>query len=321
MIVINRQEARKPPWLKVPLATAGVAAKFRSLVAGPSHTICESARCPNLGDCWKRGTASFLILGNRCTRNCAYCNVEHGVPAKPDNREPERIASIVSKLGMQYVVITSVTRDDLPDGGANAFRQVISILKKETGVRVEVLTPDFQDKGDAITTVLAGRPDTFAHNLETVERLFPQMRRPGSYHKSLRFLRTIKEYRPDQITKSGIMIGLGETTPEIQLTLRELHQAKVDILTIGQYLQPRRDLAEVKKIYTPEAFAELRKYAEQIGFRKVYSGPLVRSSYRAEEALLLPKQRSKADGHEPRVLQSGKPGPLNAPGNSLLPLG
>ncbi len=285
MTTVRQEAVAKPPWLKVPLATAGVCAKFRSLLADGSHTICESAKCPNLGDCWKRGTASFLILGNRCTRNCAYCNVEHGVPGKPDSREPERIGRIVGKLGLQYVVVTSVSRDDLPDGGAGSFSKVISTLKRATGVGVEVLTPDFKGDRGAITTVLAGKPHVFAHNLETVERLFPQIRPAGSYQRSLRFLNAIKEIEPGQSSKSGIMVGLGETTAELLTAIGDLRRARVDILTIGQYLQPRRDLVEVRKFYPPEAFVELQQYAEQIGFKKVFSGPLVRSSYRAEEGL------------------------------------
>ena len=285
MVATGRQVAAKPSWLKVPLASAGVTAKFRTLLADGSRTICESAKCPNLGDCWQRGTASFLILGDRCTRNCAYCNVEHGAPAQPDSLEPKRIRRIISKLGLQYVVITSVTRDDLPDGGAESFRKVVCTLKKMTGVKVEVLTPDFKGDRGAITTVLAGKPDVFAHNLETVERLFPQIRPAGSYQRSLRFLNAIKDMKPGQRNKSGIMVGLGETTAELHTAIQDLRQAKVDILTIGQYLQPRRDLVEVKKYYTPEAFAELKNYAEEAGFKKVFSGPLVRSSYRAEDGL------------------------------------
>ncbi len=282
------QAAAKPSWLKVPLAAAGVCARFRSLLADGCHTICESARCPNLGDCWTRGTASFLILGNRCTRNCSYCNVKHGMPARPDGGEYERIVYSVSRLGLQYVVITSVARDDLPDGGAGSFRKVISALAETAGVGVEVLTPDFRGDRGAIATVLAGKPRVFAHNLETVERLFPQVRPAGSYRRSLQFLRAIKEIAPGQRTKSGLMVGLGETTAELRTAIRDLREAGVDIITIGQYLQPRRDLLEVRKFYTPGAFAGLRHYAEQIGFKKVFSGPLVRSSYRAEEGFLSP---------------------------------
>lgn len=285
MTAIVRHGAAKPAWLKVPLANAGVASRFRSLLADGSHTICESARCPNLGDCWKRGTASFLILGNRCTRNCLYCNLEHGVPVKPDSLDAERIGRIVSQLGLQYVVITSVTRDDLPDGGADSFREVIFALKKGTGVKVEVLTPDFKGDSEAITTVLEGKPSVFAHNLEMVERLFLQIRPAGNYKRSLQLLHSIKEIKPGQRSKSGIMVGLGETADEIKKTIRDLREANVDILTIGQYLQPRRDLFEVKKYYTPRDFDELKKYAGQVGFKKVFSGPLVRSSYRAEEGL------------------------------------
>jgi lipoic acid synthetase len=279
------KRTKRPPWLKVPLARAEVVARLKPLLADGSHTICENARCPNLGECWEKGTASFLILGNRCTRKCRYCNVANGSPSKPDSGEPEKLRHIVRKLGMQYVVITSVSRDDLPDGGAESFRKVIIALKELPGVKVEVLTPDFKGDRAAIATVLKGGPHVYAHNLETVERLFPEIRPAGNYRRSLRHLKAIKGCKPDQASKSGIMVGLGETWAELLRAIQDLRQAGVDILSIGQYLQPSRDLVGVKKIYTPDAFAELKLYAERLGFKKVFSGPLVRSSFRAEEGL------------------------------------
>lgn len=275
----------KPDWLKVLIPSGESYNKLKSLLEGSTHTICEEAKCPNLGECWERGTATFLILGDTCTRNCRYCNVKHGKPSSVDFKEPEKIAEIVKKLGLKYVVITSVTRDDLKDGGARTFKETIEAIRKATNAKIEVLTPDFKGDTHAIRTVLSAEPDVFGHNIETVERLFPTIRPEADYKRSMVFLKRIKEIDPKQITKSGLMIGLGESKEEIIKTMRTLKMVGVDILTIGQYLQPRADLEEVKKYYTPEEFKELQREGYEMGFKHVKAGPLVRSSYMAEEAL------------------------------------
>jgi len=273
----------KPEWLKVKIPSGESYSKIKSLMEGSTHTICEEAKCPNLGECWEKGTATFLILGNICTRNCKYCNVKRGTPSKVDAKEPEKIAAIVKKLGLKYVVITSVTRDDLKDGGARTFKKTIKEIRKVTNAKIEVLTPDFKGDTSAIRSVLSAEPDVFGHNIETVERLFPTLRPQADYKRSMIFLKRIKEIDPKQITKSGLMIGLGETKEEIIKTMRTLRMVKVDIITIGQYLQPREDLATVKKYYTPEEFEEFKRIGYELGFKHVESGPLVRSSYHAEE--------------------------------------
>ena len=275
----------KPEWLKVQLPSGEAYSKVKSVLEGKTHTICEEAKCPNLAECWQKGTATFLILGDRCTRNCLYCNVKHGKPAKADANEPKKIAGIVKELGLRYVVITSVTRDDIEDGGSGHFRDTIRAIRKTTNAKIEVLTPDFQGNVTSIRKVLAEAPEVFAHNIETVERLFPKIRPEADYKRSILFLKRIKEFYPKQTTKSGLMIGLGETKNEIIKTMRTLRLVKVDILTIGQYLQPREDLAKVEKYYTPEEFEEFKKIGYEMGFKHVESGPLVRSSYHAEDAV------------------------------------
>ncbi len=275
----------KPDWLKVKIPSGDSYARLKSLLDGKTNTICEEAKCPNIGECWEKGTATFLILGDVCTRDCKYCNVKNGTPAKVDFKEPEKIASIVKKLGLKYVVITSVTRDDLKDGGARTFKETIKEIRKVSDAKVEVLTPDFKGDTGSIRSVLSAEPDVFGHNIETVERLFPKIRPQADFKRSMIFLKRIKEIDPKQITKSGLMIGLGETKEEIIKTLRTLKMVGVDIVTIGQYLQPRSDLAKVEKYYTPEEFNEFKKIGLELGFKHVESGPLVRSSYHAEEGL------------------------------------
>ena len=273
----------KPDWLKVPIPSGESYHAMASLMEG-THTICQEAKCPNIGECWSKGTATFLILGDNCTRNCSYCNVQHNVPVNVDGREPKKIAELVQKLGLNYVVITSVTRDDLSDGGAKTFKQTIKAIRKVSSTKIEVLTPDFKGDIKSLKTVLSAEPDVFAHNIETAERLFPIVRPQANYEQSMLFLKNIKDLNPKQVTKSGLMVGLGETLHDIAKTIRTLYRAKVDILTIGQYLQPREDLAPVDKYYTPEEFAQFKTLAQAIGFKHIISGPLVRSSYHAEEA-------------------------------------
>jgi len=278
---------QKPSWLKVKIPSGEGYNKIKSLLNNKGHTICQEAKCPNIAECWGKGTATFLILGDVCTRNCLYCNVKHGTPSKVDAKEPEKIANIVKKLNLKYVVITSATRDDLRDGGARTFKKTIKAIRKtnfskKNSLKIEVLTPDFKGNVSSIRAVLSAEPDVFAHNIETVERLFPKIRPQANYRQSIILLKRIKEIDPKQTTKSGLMIGLGETKAEILKTMRTLRLAKVDILTIGQYLQPRKDLAPVEKYYTPEQFNEFKKIGLELGFKHVESGPLVRSSYHAD---------------------------------------
>jgi lipoic acid synthetase len=271
----------KPEWLKVPIPSGENYNHLINLIKENNiHTICQEAKCPNIAECFSRNTATFLILGDICTRNCLYCNVKTGTPKKVDAKEPFKVAEAVKTLNLKYVVITSPTRDDLEDGGAITFvRTMKEIRKLNPNTKIELLTPDFQEQ---IQKILAQNPDVFGHNIETVKRLFPEIRPQSNYLKSLVFLKQIKEFNPSQITKSGLMIGLGETKEEIIETLNNLKKVKVDIVTIGQYLQPRKDLKEVKKFYTPEEFKEFEKIGKELGF-KIFSAPLVRSSYHAEE--------------------------------------
>ena len=279
---------RKPDWLKVKLGGGEWYAKVKSILQSKGlHTVCEEANCPNLGECFCRGTATFMILGNICTRHCLYCNVQQGTPKSVDFLEPKKVAEAVKELNLKYVVITSVTRDDLKDYGAMTFAKTIDEIRKVSSAKIEVLTPDFKCELKSIKAVLNEAPDVFAHNIETVERLFLTIRPQADYKRSIIFIKTIKELNPGQITKSGFMIGLGETKDEIIKTMRTLRLVKVDILTIGQYLQPREDLAPVEKYYTPEEFKEFERLGYEMGFTHVESGPLVRSSYRAEKAKII----------------------------------
>jgi lipoyl synthase len=275
-------EERKPDWLKVDIPSGENYNYLSNLIKENNlHTICNEAKCPNIAECFSKKTATFLLLGDICTRNCLYCNVKHGIPEKVDGRQAKQIAESVKVLGLKYIVLTSVSRDDLQDGGARTFIEVIKQIRKmNSNVRIELLTPDFISE---IPRIIQADPDVFGHNIETVKRLFPEIRPQADYTKSLMFLRQIKEFNHRQTTKSGLMIGLGETKEEIIETLNDLKKARVDIITIGQYLQPRKDLIAVKKYYTPEEFKEFEIIAKEIGFMKVFSGPLVRSSYHAEE--------------------------------------
>tara|TARA_B100000586_G_scaffold201579_1_gene149662 strand:- start:1253 stop:2095 length:843 start_codon:yes stop_codon:yes gene_type:complete len=248
------------------------------------HTVCEEARCPNIGECWEKETATFMILGDICTRACTYCAVTTGRPSNLDLEEPKRLANTVKILGLKYAVITSVNRDDLPDGGAFIFAQCIRQIKKRVPTcKVEVLTPDFQGDWKALKIVTDANPETFNHNIETVKRIFPRVRAKGDYQLSLRLLDRVKDFMPDGVTKSGMMVGLGETKTEIIETMEDLLQHRCDLLTIGQYLRPSQKHAPISKWYTPEEFADLEKIGMEMGFKHVASGPLVRSSYHADE--------------------------------------
>jgi lipoic acid synthetase len=245
-------------------------------------TVCESARCPNRGECFSHHTATFLILGEVCTRGCAFCAVSKGKPAPVEADEPQRLAQAVAELGLRHVVITSVTRDDLPDGGAAHFARVVEALRQRCpGVRIELLVPDFQGSREALTTVLASGPDILAHNLETVPRLYPEVRRGADYGRSLKVLEQTKQLSPKIITKSGLMLGLGEESPEISAVLRDLRQVACDMLTIGQYLSPSLHHVPVARYVNPDEFASWQRQALELGFKSVAAGALVRSSYKA----------------------------------------
>ncbi len=276
--------APKPHWLKV---RAPLSPEYRHLVKLMRglrlHTVCEEASCPNIGDCWKRGSATFMILGRVCTRTCAFCDVATGRPDPLDAEEPAHIAEAAATLGLAHVVITSVDRDDLPDGGAAHYAATIrAVREKMPDVTIEVLTPDFQRKPDScLDTVMAAGPDIFNHNLETVPRLYRSVRPAARYFTSLRLLQRAKEVSVDVVTKSGIMLGLGEERDEVLQVLDDLREADVDILTIGQYLQPSARHHPVHRYWTPEEFDDIRHLAEAKGFAMVAAGPLVRSSFHA----------------------------------------
>jgi lipoic acid synthetase len=278
---------RHPDWLKVKIGGGETYHQVKMLLRSAKlHTICEEAKCPNIAECFGSGTAVFLVLGNICTRNCRYCSVTHGIPRPLNDQEPRDIAESVKTLKLKYVVVTSVTRDDLPDGGAHVFYETIQEIRQiNPSISVEVLIPDFQGKKTSIQKVVDAAPDIINHNIEVVENLFPEIRPQGQYQRSLQVLKTIKMLDPNTKTKSGLMVGLGETNEQIHSTLADLRIAKVDFLTVGQYLQPTRHHAGIQKYYAPDEFQEIKKDALKLGFTHVESGPLVRSSYHAEKAL------------------------------------
>lgn len=277
---------RLPPWLKRPMPAGQALAQTRKLINGLKlNTVCVEARCPNLTECWSRKTATFMILGEKCTRACKFCAIHTARPDAPEADEPQRMAEAAAHLGLKHVVITSVARDDLPDEGAGHFAACIRAVKESRpGVTVEVLTPDFHARPDCVATVLAAEPEVFNHNVETVARLHKPVRPQAKYERSLATLRVSKELRPDIRTKSGVMVGLGETRDELLEVFRDLRAVGCDLLTIGQYLRPMRSPRHVPvlKFYTPEEFTELATAAEELGFAGVASGPFVRSSYFAE---------------------------------------
>jgi len=270
---------RKPDWLKVAIPSGESYTKLKSLLEGSTHTICEEANCPNKAECFGQKSATFLILGNICTRKCGYCNVKTGKPTEVDLEEPKKIAEAVKELGIEYAVITSVTRDDLEDGGASVFADTVKELKNIC--KVEVLIPDFKGNVDSIKKIINAKPDVIGHNIEVTKNLFKKARKQGNYDLSLEILKKIKK-NSNIKTKSGFMIGLGEGYKEIIETMEDLRNAKVDILTIGQYLQPSKENLKVEKYYRPVEFENLKKIAENFGF-KCEAGPFVRSSYHAKE--------------------------------------
>ena len=281
------KKRRHPDWLKVPLGSGQAYVEMKKMLRKAKlHTICEEAKCPNMAECFGNGTAVFLILGDTCTRNCKYCNVKHGKPLPLNPDEPKDVAESVKKLGLKYVVITSVTRDDLEDGGASVFYDCVKEIKKlNDDCKVEVLIPDFRGSKDALKKVMDSRPDVINHNIEVSEGLFPEVRPEGNYRTSLSLLENIKNIDGNVKTKSGFMVGLGEGKSHVIKTMEDLRKVKADFLTIGQYLQPTTNHAEIKKYYTPEEFEEFKGIALDMGFEHVESGPLVRSSYHAERAI------------------------------------
>jgi lipoyl synthase len=274
----------RPEWLKVRLPAGEQYFQLKHLVRDQRlHTVCEDARCPNIGECWGAGTATFMILGDTCTRACSFCAVKTGRPPAYDLDEPARVAEAIGKLRLKYAVITSVDRDDLADGGAYIFAETIRKVRAASkGIRIEVLIPDFRGSVPALRTVVQAGPDVLAHNLETVARLYPIARAGSRYRRSLEHLRNAKSFGFSLVTKSSIMLGLGERRDEILESLADLREAEVDIVTLGQYLQPTREHLPVDRFYSPEEFAALREYGISLGFSHVEAGPLVRSSYHAE---------------------------------------
>lgn len=280
-----RPVTRKPPWLKVKAPGGANYVQLKHLMRELAlHTVCEEAHCPNIGECWEHRAATFMVLGDVCTRNCTYCAVAHGTPAEYDPDEPRRLAEAVAAMGLAHVVITSVDRDDLPDGGAEIFAGCVAEIRRRTPeTSVELLIPDFKGSDTALAMVVRAGPDILNHNLETIERLYRIARPGGRYERALRLLRRAKEMDPGLMTKSGLICGLGEEWDELLTAMHDLRTQHVDIVTVGQYLRPSPAYLPIARYYTPEEFAELRERGLAMGFRHVESGPLVRSSYHAWE--------------------------------------
>jgi lipoic acid synthetase len=279
--------APKPAWLKVRAPGGPNYIRLKGLMREWNlHSVCEEAHCPNIGECWEDSTATFMILGDTCTRNCGYCAVTHGKPVWEDREEPERVGRAVGELGLEHVVITSVNRDDLADGGAGAFAATVRAIRRyASGCRVELLIPDFQGKAEALQTVVDAAPDVLNHNTETVPRLYKMARHGGRYERTLELFRRARRSVPRLLTKSGIILGLGEERAELLETMRDLRDTDVNILTLGQYLRPSAQHLPVARYYSPEEFAELGEAGRAMGFSHVESGPLVRSSYHAKRHL------------------------------------
>jgi lipoyl synthase len=292
---------RKPAWIRVKAPTSpGYGETHRVIRERKLHTVCEEAACPNIGECWARKHATVMILGDICTRACAFCNVATGKPGAVNPHEPDNLADMVRMLGLKHVVITSVDRDDLPDGGANQFVRCIEQIRATSpGTTIEILVPDFRHKEGAMEAVVAAKPDVFNHNLETVPRLYPGIRPGARYYHSLRLLDRAKETDPELFTKSGIMVGLGEQRIEVSQVMDDLRSADVDFLTIGQYLQPTPKHAGIDRFVTPDEFEEYKRLGEAKGFLVVASSPLTRSSYHADRdfaALRSARQEQLARG-------------------------
>ena len=291
---------RKPEWIRVKAPSSPVYRETRDLMrANKLNTVCEEAACPNIGECWSQRHATMMIMGDTCTRACAFCNVRTGLPGALDDDEPRRVGEAVATLGLKHVVITSVDRDDLPDGGAQHFVATIAAIRKASArTTIEILTPDFLRKEGALESVARARPDVFNHNLETVPGLYLKVRPGARYYHSLRLLERVKEIEPLSFTKSGLMVGLGETREEVLQVMDDMRTAGVDFLTIGQYLQPTRKHHEVKRFVTPQEFKALEDTAYSKGFLLVSASPLTRSSYHADADFLALRQRRKAGGEQ-----------------------
>lgn len=287
MLVTIESKLERPKWLRAPAPVGDNYRELKSLVERLKlHTVCESAACPNVGECWNQRTATFMILGNVCTRRCGFCAVQKGVPLEMDWDEPRRVAEAVETLGLRYAVVTSVNRDDQKDGGAGIFAEVIRLIKERVpGCKVEVLVPDFQGSHPAMKIVMDASPDVLNHNTETVPRLYRMVRLGARFERSLEMLAYAKSLRPDIPTKSGLMLGLGETKEEVLETMGDLKAHGVDILTLGQYLRPSTKHLPILRYVAPEEFAEYREAGKRMGFKHVEAGPLVRSSYHASESL------------------------------------
>ena len=282
---MDKPKKSLPEWLKVKIPGGENYLRIQKMLRSSNlHTVCEEARCPNIGDCWDRGPATFMILGDICTRACRYCAVTSGKPLSLDPLEAYKLSKVVEKMNLKYVVITSVNRDDLENGGAEVFAECVHHIRKRLPeCKIEVLIPDFEGKKSALEIVVGVSPDTVNHNIETVRSIFPQVRPKGDYDQSLKLLETVKTLDSASVTKSGIMVGLGEQIDEIKQTMEDLGSVGCDLLTIGQYLQPSSKHIERVKWYTPSEFNELADIGRGIGFKHVVSGPLVRSSYHADE--------------------------------------
>lgn len=276
---------RKPNWLRTKIQCKGLN-KMKNFVGDMSlNTVCQSAKCPNIGECFSKKTATFMIMGDTCTRRCRFCAVNEGKPKPLDEKEPKRVADACKKLGLRHAVITSVTRDDLADGGASHFANTIREIKKIPDITVEVLIPDLKGNRDSIKTVVDAKPEVINHNLETIPRLYERVRPIAKYERSLDVLKTVKELDSNIVTKSGIMVGLGETEDEVVDLMKDLIDIGCDMLTIGQYLRPSKKHIEIEEYVTPEQFERYKKIGESLGFKHIASAPLVRSSYHAAEGL------------------------------------
>ena len=282
------ETGRKPEWLRVKMPQGEVYEEVKDLVRQHGlNTVCEEAACPNIGECWGKRHATIMIMGSVCTRACAFCNVKLGVPKTLDHGEPQRVASVIGKLGLKHVVVTSVDRDDLPDGGASHFAKCIrEIRKRDSSITIEILTPDFQGKPGAVDIIASASPDVYNHNLETVPRLYAKVRPRAKYFNSLNLLRQIKEKIPGVFTKSGLMVGLGEQKEEVYQVMDDLRCAGVDFIVVGQYLRPSAENIEVSNYVTPEEFEQYKRMAYAKGFTMVAASPLARSSYHAEDDFL-----------------------------------
>lgn len=287
LVSIEPAKAKRPEWLKAPAPVGDNYRDLKQLVTDLKlHTVCESAACPNIGDCWNRRTATFMILGNLCTRRCGFCAVQKGAPLPVDQDEPRRVAEAVAQMGLRFAVVTSVNRDDQPDGGASLFAATIRAIRERVpGCGVEVLVPDFQGSREAMDIVLDARPDVLNHNTETVPRLYKQVRLGARFERSLEMLAYAKQRAPQIPTKSGLMLGLGETLDEVRDTMRALRDHQVDIVTLGQYLRPSLKHLPIVRYVPPTEFAALKDFGLALGFQHVESGALVRSSYHADEAV------------------------------------